>query len=246
MPSREATSLGITGQLSPICLSPNPKGQNMRRTKREGGCSGSIKRLFSPPEESHNAKRPRTIISLTGSNLTRSVLGHGRTPHFSSDQLECQSERSEGHRLGTGVVFNESRHPTVSLKSVSCHRKHQEERDEAEKDFTGFTVITEQRAVEVKTTGNPPTRLDTPTLTTAVHKPSAQTITPAPQAEATRTAVTSQSGDKGPSSNQDQAGGNIVIILTKTVTGSNITIYMKNIWIIFRHSHISDYCIEWH
>ncbi|XP_035007188.2 DNA replication ATP-dependent helicase/nuclease DNA2 [Hippoglossus stenolepis] len=207
-PSREATSLGNTGQLSPICLSPHAKGQNTRRTKREEGCSVSIKRLFSPPEESHNAKRPRTIISPTGSNLTRSVIGHGRMPHFSSDQLKSQSERSEGHRRGAGVVFNDSRHPTVSLKSVSCHRKHQEERDEAEKD-SGFTVITEQKAAEANTTGNPHTRLDKDahTLTTAVHKPSAQTITPAPQAEAMRTAMTSPSGDKGPSSNQDQAGG---------------------------------------
>ncbi|XP_053281949.1 DNA replication ATP-dependent helicase/nuclease DNA2 [Pleuronectes platessa] len=202
--SREATSLGNPGQLSPICLSPHPKGQKMRGTKREEGCSGSIKRLFSPPEESHNAKRPRTIIGPTGSNLTRTVIGHGRMPHFSSDQ----SERSEGHCRGTGVVFNYSRHPTVSLKSVSCHRKHLEERDEAEKD-SGFTVITEQKDTEAKTTGNPHTGLDkdTPTLTTAVHKPSAQSITPAPQAEATRTAVTTPSGDKGPSSNQDQAEG---------------------------------------
>ncbi|XP_019954414.2 DNA replication ATP-dependent helicase/nuclease DNA2 [Paralichthys olivaceus] len=205
LPSREATSLSNTGQLSPIYLSSYPKGQNMCRTKREEGCPGSIKRLFSPPEETHNAKRPRTIFSPTGSNLTGSVIGHGKTLHFSNNQSESRSERSEGHSRGTGVVLNDSRNTTVSLKSVSCHGNDREDSDKPEKDFT---VITEQKAATVKTSNNPHTRLDkdTHTLTTSVHKPSAQTITAAPQVEATRTAMTSPSGDNVPSSNQDQAG----------------------------------------
>lgn len=225
-----------TGSLSPICLSPHSKGPPARRlisneggrTKREEGCSGPLKRLFSPPEDSHNAKRPRTVISPTFSNLkvTRSVTGHEKTPCFSSVQLEGQSERS-GHSRGTEVVFNDSRNAKISLKSVSCnslggHRKHQEERDE-EETHSGFTVITEQKATEVKTNGNPHTYQDknTHTLVAHVRKPSAQSITPAPQRsakerevdlnekEATRTARTLPNGgrDNVPSSNQEQAGG---------------------------------------
>ncbi|XP_023251041.1 DNA replication ATP-dependent helicase/nuclease DNA2 [Seriola lalandi dorsalis] len=227
-PSRERVSLVKIGQLSPICLSPRSKGLSVRRsvtdeggrTKREEGCTDSRKRLFSPPEESHNAKRPRTVMSPTGSNLkvTRPVIGHGKTPYVSSDQLKGQSKMFEGHSRGTDVVFNDSRNTTTSLNSVSCHslgghRKHQEERDEDDKD-SGFTVITN---------GNPHTRLDedTHTLTAHVHKPRAQTITPALQRsakeeeadlnkkEATRAAVTSPNGeeDNVPPSNQVQAAG---------------------------------------
>lgn len=191
-------------------------------TKREEGVFGSVKRLFSPTEESHNAKRPRTGISPTGSNLK--VTMTEKTPLFSSDQLEGQSERPEGHSKGTEVVFNDSRNTTksVSCRSLGGHRKRQEERDEDEKD-SGFTVITEQKAAEVKTNGNPHTLLnkDTHTLTAHVHKPSAQTIAPEVQRsakegkgdlnkeEATRTAITSQKGDKDevPSSHQEQGGG---------------------------------------
>ncbi|XP_018522255.1 DNA replication ATP-dependent helicase/nuclease DNA2 [Lates calcarifer] len=223
-PSREVASLAKISQLSPICLSPCSKGLSVQRlmTKREEGVFGSVKRLFSPTEESHNAKRPRTGISPTGSNLK--VTMTEKTPLFSSDQLEGQSERPEGHSKGTEVVFNDSRNTTksVSCRSLGGHRKRQEERDEDEKD-SGFTVITEQKAAEVKTNGNPHTLLnkDTHTLTAHVHKPSAQTIAPEVQRsakegkgdlnkeEATRTAITSQKGDKDevPSSHQEQGGG---------------------------------------
>ncbi|XP_040891636.1 DNA replication ATP-dependent helicase/nuclease DNA2 [Toxotes jaculatrix] len=226
-PSRE-----VACQLSPICVTPRSKGQSVRRlmndeggrTKREERCSGSTKRLFSPPQESHNAKRARTVISPTGSNLkvTRSVTDHGKTACFSSNQLE-------GHSRGTEVevVFNYKRSTTMPLKSVSCHslgthRKHQEDSDEGEKG-SSFTVITEQKAAEGKTSVNPHTRLDkdTRTLTAHVHKPAAQMITPAPQKsaqevevdtnekEAIRTARTLPNGDREnvPSSNQEQTGG---------------------------------------
>ncbi|XP_071344217.1 DNA replication ATP-dependent helicase/nuclease DNA2 [Trachinotus anak] len=221
-PKRETASLAKIGQLSPICLSPHSKGLSVRRliTKREEGCTDSRKRLFSPPEESHNAKRPRTMISASGSNLkvTKSAIGHGKTACFSSDQLKGQSERSDDHNRGTEVVFNDSRNTTMSLKSVSCqslggNRKHQEENDEDERE-SGFTVVTN---------GNRRTRLneDTHTLRAQVHEPRAQTITPAPQRsakegeahlnkeEAARAAMTLPNGDRDnvPSSNQEQAGG---------------------------------------
>lgn len=191
------------------------------RTKREEGCSGSVKRLISPPQESHNPKRPRTAnpqrtaLSPTGGNpkVTRPVIGPVKTPHFSSDQ-------SEGHSRGTEVVFNDNKNKMKSPKSVSCHsfgeqRKHQEERDENEKD-SGFTLITAQKATA---SGNPPTRLDKDTHTLSA-QPSAQTITPVTQRSAeegeidlnekgaTRAAV-NRDGDKATSSDQERAGGTL-------------------------------------
>ncbi|XP_044065123.1 DNA replication ATP-dependent helicase/nuclease DNA2 [Siniperca chuatsi] len=219
-PSREVASLEKFGQLSPICRSPRSKGHSVGsvmtkeggKTKREEGCSGSLKRLFSPPQESHNAKRPRTANlaaqrTTLSPTATRPVIGPVKTPHFSSDQ-------SEGHSRGTEEVFNDNKYKVMSLKSVSCHyfgeqRKHKEGRDEKEKDC-GFTVITEEKA-----SGDPHTCLDKDT------QPSAQTIAPAMQKSvkegeidlnkkgATRTAMTSSNGnrDNVTSSDQERAGG---------------------------------------
>lgn len=214
--SRGTAGLAKVDKLSPICLSPRSKGLSVRtlisnergRAKREEGCTDSRKRLFSPPEESHNAKRPRTVLSPAGSSLkvTRSVIGREKTPHVSGDQR---------HSRGTDVVFNERKTTTTSLKPVSRHslEKHQEKREEDENN-SGFTVIT---------SGEPHTRLpvDSHTLAAYVHKPTAQTITPAPQAspregaaspeetETTTTALTSHNGDNVPLSNQEQAAGTI-------------------------------------
>ncbi|XP_034727332.1 DNA replication ATP-dependent helicase/nuclease DNA2 isoform X2 [Etheostoma cragini] len=229
-PSREVVSLDQLGQLSPICRSPRSKRQSARRlmteegkkTKREEGCPGSVKRLISPPQESLKAKRPRnakppahrTGLSPTGSNLkvTRPLIGPLKTPHFSSDQ----SERSEGHTRETEVVFNEIKN------SFGEQRGHKKGSDEEEED-SGFTVITEQKATGAKANGNPHTCLDkdTHTLTAHMHKPSVQAITPTTQRSAnggendvirlgaTRTAMTSSNGDGDnvTSLDQGQAGG---------------------------------------
>ncbi|KAK9542627.1 hypothetical protein VZT92_000471 [Zoarces viviparus] len=223
-PSREVASLEKLGQLSPICRSPRSKGQSARRVMTEEGrkpeweegCSGSVKRVISPPQESHNAKKPRNVnmqahrsaLSRTGSNLkaARSVIGTLKTPHLSRDQSEGRSERSEGHSRSSEVVFNGNK------KSFGEQRKHQNTVNEHEKD-SGFTVITEQKATEAK---------DTPTLIAHMHKPGAQTITAATkrgakggeidlnEAGATVTAMTSsnEDGDNVASSDQDRAGEN--------------------------------------
>ncbi|XP_031702307.1 DNA replication ATP-dependent helicase/nuclease DNA2 isoform X2 [Anarrhichthys ocellatus] len=220
-PSKEVASLEKLGQLSPICRSPRSKGQSARRViteegrkpKWEEGCSGSVKRVISPPQASHNAKRPRnvnmqahrSVLSPTGSNLkaARSVIGTLKTPRFSRVQSEGQSE---GHSRSTEVVFNGNKN------SFGEQRKHQNTMNEHEKD-SGFTVITEQKATEVK---------DTPTLIAHMHKPGAQTITAATKrgakggeidlnkAGATVTAMTSsnEDGDNVASSDQDRAGEN--------------------------------------
>ncbi|XP_068587225.1 DNA replication ATP-dependent helicase/nuclease DNA2 isoform X1 [Cebidichthys violaceus] len=216
-PSREVASLEKVGQLSPICRSPRFKGQSARRvmteegrkTKWEEGCSGSVKRVISPPQESHNAKRPRNVnmqaqravLSPTGSNVkaTRPLIGTLKTPHFSRNQ-------SQGHSRSTEVVFNGNRN------SFGEQRKHQNKRNEYEK-VSGFTVITEQKVTEVK---------DTRTVIAYMHKPTAQTITPAMKRSAkggeidlnkegaTATAMTSSNEDRdnGTSLNQDRAGEN--------------------------------------
>ncbi|XP_041642860.1 DNA replication ATP-dependent helicase/nuclease DNA2 [Cheilinus undulatus] len=145
--SKEGTVLEKLGQLSPICRNPHSKGQNCQRVKteegakpkRKEGSSGSLKRLFSPTHEPHNAKRPRTANSMAkipppapdspiknNLTVTRPVIGSLKTPH--------QSER----------------------KQKNC----EEERDENNKD-SGFTVITEQKAFEFKSNKNAHARLNT-------------------------------------------------------------------------------------
>ncbi|XP_029354201.1 DNA replication ATP-dependent helicase/nuclease DNA2 [Echeneis naucrates] len=221
-PNREKACRVNFGQLSPICRSPQSKGwcaQGLMsseggRNKRKDGCTDARKRIFSPPKQSHNAKRPRTMINQKATN---NMIGHEKTPYISRDQLKEQSERSEDHSPGTEGHFNHSRNTMSPLKSVSCHslggHKHQKAREE-EKGDSGFTVIT---------SGNPQTCLEDDTHKFIAHllKPRSQTVTPAPlrpvkdeevdpsKKDIIRTANTSptRDGESGHSSNQEQAEG---------------------------------------
>ncbi|XP_062417774.1 DNA replication ATP-dependent helicase/nuclease DNA2 [Pungitius pungitius] len=212
-PSREE-SLQELCQLSPICRSPRSRGHSARvvmteeggNTKREEGCSGSVKRVLSPPQDSNIAKRPRnvnvhaqrTTRCPSGSDLTvaRPGIGVLKTPHFLSDQ----SERSEGHSGGVSVVFNENKNDFA---------EQQERRNDNATDC-GFTGITEQKAAQVQ---------DAHPLIAHAHKPSAQTArTPATKrseregeiylskARATVTAMTSSNKD-GEHVTPDQRAG---------------------------------------
>lgn len=80
---------------SSFCLSSGSKGSSVLRTKKPGGCSASIKRLFSPPEGSHNAKRPRTVLGTAVSTLNLTVS--------KNDESEIRSEKSRGGNTGTNV-----------------------------------------------------------------------------------------------------------------------------------------------
>lgn len=201
------------GKMSPIRRSPRSKGPCVRRlmtevglrAKKEGGSSGSLKRLYSPPEESQNAKRTRSAYPLaqrtespivSDIKVTNPVIGPVKKLHISNDQ----SERSEGQTFG--------------LSSLREQVQRQEERDKDERD-SGFTVISEQKATEGKATYN---EGHTQSLTVHTHKPSAQAVTPAlqrsPKEEvegAAITAVISSDGDGGnvTSSDQDLAGGTV-------------------------------------
>lgn len=214
----------MIGQLSPICRSPRSKGPSARRvttgeggrTTREEGCSGSMKRLFSPPEEPHHAKRQRIVLSPKNSNLKlkKPLIGPLRTTRFSSDL-------SEGH----SQIFKNSRNETIPLKPVSCQslgeqRTHQEERCKNERGSgSGFTVITEQEATQAKTGVNLCVDKEMCSPTAHVHEPAAQIVPSASQrntnerdantnqTEATRTAMTSSNGDNMTSSDQQQAAG---------------------------------------
>ncbi|KAK2854168.1 hypothetical protein Q5P01_006829 [Channa striata] len=141
----EAVNLVRIGQLSPICRSPRSKGQSARRlmcseggkAKRVEGCSGSLKRLFSPPEEFHLSKRPRVMISPTHNSpkLKSPVIGPLTTARLSRSLSERQSAKLD---------LNDSRNTTVSPKPVSCrslgpqtnlHEERQrEESDEGVRD----------------------------------------------------------------------------------------------------------------
>lgn len=105
----------------------------------------------------------------------------------------------------------------LSLKSV--WKRDVKGRAKNEND-SGFTVITVQKATEVKASGNPHTHLGN-TLTAHTHKPVAQTITPATHTSgetdlnergAKGTAMTSSNGDEDSmtSSDQGQAGGTLI------------------------------------
>uniref|UniRef100_A0AAQ4R859 DNA replication ATP-dependent helicase/nuclease DNA2 n=1 Tax=Gasterosteus aculeatus aculeatus TaxID=481459 RepID=A0AAQ4R859_GASAC len=202
-PSSEE-SLQELCQLSPICRSPRSRGQSARivmtqegrKTKREEGCSGSVKRVISPPQDSNDAKRrrnvdvhaQRTAHCPSGSDLTVAgpLIGVSKTPHLLGDQRE----RSEGHSGGVDVVFNENKDDFA------------EQRNDDAKDC-GFTGITEQKAAQVQ---------DTRALTAHAHKPRAQTPTTAatkrsePEARATVTAMT-PSSETGAHVTSDQRAG---------------------------------------
>ncbi|KAF3686321.1 DNA replication ATP-dependent helicase/nuclease DNA2 [Channa argus] len=217
----EVVSLVEIGQLSPICRSPRSKGQRMRRVmcsegvkaNSEEGCS--LKRLFSPPEESPHPKRPRVMLSPTRNNLklTNPVIGPLKTASFSSGVSGSHGEGTEGD-------FNESRNATLSLKPVLCRtlaqqRNHQEERDR-EESGSYFTVITEQSAIEERTDVNLCLAKDTRSLDARVHETSAQIVISADRAEnegvrdkkeTRRTAVTSSKGDDVTSSDEQQITG---------------------------------------
>lgn len=212
------------GQLSPICRSPQSKGQNVRRiinkdggiTERAVECLGSIKRLISPPQESLNAKRSRTANPMAQTDCNLKVMRPVKTPNFSRDQ-------SEGPSRGTEVVINDNRNKMTSSESVWKSKMEVKSKNEI---HSGFTLITEQKATEAEASENPNTHLDIDTHTLTVHKhiPSTKTIAYAMQRSAkdaeidinkkgaTSTAITSSRGDQdnGKSSDEERAGGMLI------------------------------------
>ncbi|XP_072236496.1 DNA replication ATP-dependent helicase/nuclease DNA2 [Leuresthes tenuis] len=228
---RNSAGSAKLGELSPICRSPRSKGRRVqrimneeaRRTKREDGLSSSLKRLFSPPKESHNAKRartahpspPRAAVSSTSSSVKVGVPlpGSVKTPHLSNDRSTGLSESSAGQRRDVEVDFSGSRRTVISHQSVSDHsmggrRERPEKRDEKD---SGFTAITEMKATEAKSNS-----LDEKTYIVTAHmlRPSPQTTSPAlegevelKEIETTRTRVKEEGGGLKTSSEQQQAGG---------------------------------------
>ncbi|KAM9408304.1 uncharacterized protein KZ484_026191 [Pholidichthys leucotaenia] len=146
--STENGCLSKLGQLSPICHSPCSKGPSIRRrmtekggrSKRTEGYSTSMKRLFSPPKESFNAKRERTeslsppenVISPTGSSLN--VTGTLKTPQISSHQSADQSESTqnvtpalEGNLKNGQADQNEGEIPRTSLTEANGSKTDKEQ-----------------------------------------------------------------------------------------------------------------------
>lgn len=182
-------SLAKVIQLSPICRSPRYKEPGVRGVMtsegggpgREEGASGSLKRLFSPPEVSHLAKRPRIVFRPTGCNQ------------------KPVPDLPEGHCQATDLGFNDSR----TLRPVNCHSLG-ELRPEDETG-SGFTVITEQKAAETKSSSH--LEKDARSVASCVRELAApQRHEDEPNGtEVTRATMTSD-GD-GVTSDQDQAAG---------------------------------------
>lgn len=212
----------MLGQLSPVCRSPCSKWPNVRSVMTKGGgraqradrLSGSMKRLFSPPEESQNAKRPRpaspstahaVIISTSRSLKVTNIMTEPEKT--STDPSAGRSDKLVGHSRCTEGVFHDGGSKTTSVESVSSLSLHREDHDEKD---PGFTLITEQKADKTKTNRSLHNSLDKDALTPQVQETSAPAMTPALQGgpeerevhpdekEAARTSKTVGGGDQEP------------------------------------------------
>lgn len=189
-------------------------GQN----KREDRLSGPSKRLFSPPEESHSAKRVRSSPpELVTNSAEVSLKEEGppgdpvRTPRLNGDRSDGRSGSSVGESTTADLAKGKS--SAISLQSVSDRlvgeqRKHQEKGENAQSDFT---AITELKAAETKTSRNLQSCLDEDVSTVTA---CAQTATREPEQEevleakaSTRTLETDGDAVNGTSSAQDQTTG---------------------------------------
>lgn len=230
--------LANLGQLSPVCRSPRSKGPNLRRVmakdggkakaKREDRTSGSMKRLFSPPEESHDAKRPRTTSPLTTGAVImsrslkerNSITEPEKTPSLPIERSAGCYDRSVGHSQGTELILNDGRSAIISVQSESSLSLGQEKKPQQEhnEQDSGFTLITEQTAAEAKTSRKLHTSVEKDTPNALVHETSAEAITPALHAgskerevhpnvkETTRTSKKVGDGDQK-TQDQEQNGG---------------------------------------
>nr|XP_054588156.1 DNA replication ATP-dependent helicase/nuclease DNA2 isoform X2 [Nothobranchius furzeri] len=199
-PAREVALGDKNRHLSPICRSPRAKGRKLRRTmtkegertKTEDGLFGPLKRLFSPPEESRNAKRARSADAVIHS---AGIILKGKMPNLSSNQSPGPPERSEGH--------NEGKQNVTSVKSTEGEKEPQEETDQAD------SGITEIKAPDPKTHKNLESSLDkdTCTITTRAHEPGAPSDSHQPKGGAVleTTATLETYGDKGTPPDQEQA-----------------------------------------
>lgn len=211
--SREVGHLERLGQLSPICRSPRSKVQNVRRimsedgekTKRELEYCGSVKRLLSPPQESHNAKRSRTAKppAITGSSpkVTRPV-----------ESFDLSDSQSEGCKRGTQAVCKNDEN------KMSVWKRDGGMKSKMEMD-SGFTLIAEQKAPEAKAHQGPDAALHLNTRTTNghIHTPSTNGVQRGARedepginkTEATRKAVTSANGGQDDRTAPEPGGGNV-------------------------------------
>uniref|UniRef100_A0A667X293 DNA replication ATP-dependent helicase/nuclease n=2 Tax=Myripristis murdjan TaxID=586833 RepID=A0A667X293_9TELE len=136
-------------------------------TEEGGRRSGSLKRLFSPPKESHNAKRPRTantqvLTPLIGPannslNVSRFGIGPVKKPGLPSERIQstARTERSGGQvprlsfsgadqRMCSDGRKEATSVSEVSHKSLRASGQRQEGRAPDEEESV-FTVITEPK-----------------------------------------------------------------------------------------------------
>lgn len=158
-PGEEAACGFKVGQLSPVCRSPSSKGPKLRhvltktgeRTKKEHRLSGPLKRLFSPPEKSHSAKRvrsspPKHVISSTVGSLkvVKPLADPVKTPQLCSDPPDGPSESLVGPSRGKTEDL------TTSRKAAIPHSTDEQRKEEEENAECDFTVITELKAAEAQ------------------------------------------------------------------------------------------------
>ncbi|KAF7669381.1 hypothetical protein LDENG_00193020 [Lucifuga dentata] len=236
-PSREAL-LEKANQLSPICRSPHSRRPSLRRLMTGEGERiprfGSLKRLFSPPNESHSTKRPRNACAQAQRPVTSPTANSLKVRRPTVDPVNQRSEDWSLKLSFSGakhVGLNDNRQKETLLKPVSSQ---QQEKSTEDKKDSLCTLITEQNNTEEQSSGETHihTNVDTDTHTAHpckadthsldVDKPSTHAAIAALQIrvqevsinkeEAIRTPMVSSDGDGAAvtSSDGDGAGGHPV------------------------------------
>ncbi|XP_077376094.1 DNA replication ATP-dependent helicase/nuclease DNA2 [Festucalex cinctus] len=121
-PRGETATVWKPVHLSPVCPSPRSKGQSVMSDSERGSCA-SFKRLFSPSEELHEAKRPRTDCALE----------HG----------PVKEHKHEGETVFTAIIEEK----TTESKSEVVHVHA----PDGQADRPAEQTHVEQREVDLKT-----------------------------------------------------------------------------------------------
>lgn len=154
-----------------------------QKPKRELEYSSSVKRVISPPQQSHSVKRSRIAFAPGPMGCSPDLTRTENTFHLSNEQ-------PEGIRRGAGVVSH-----------------GEEKRDVANKTDSGFTVRAEQKFPEGKACGSPGTAQRAPNSPTS--KPSADDPTRDVQKGAQQDQPDANKTEAGTSSNQEPAAGEV-------------------------------------
>ncbi|XP_055087707.1 DNA replication ATP-dependent helicase/nuclease DNA2 isoform X1 [Periophthalmus magnuspinnatus] len=108
-PRRELVSLENIGPMSPLCRSPKFKHFPAAKEKMESGerrGNVSMKRLFSPPEDSQQAKRTKIALNHEDSNSVNVILKSKNTTN-KPEVAEVAEQSDHGNKDGCYTVITD-------------------------------------------------------------------------------------------------------------------------------------------